>query len=139
MNNADLFLGFPAVIRFDKLMLPMRYANKVRRARRLLGVEAQQLQGLRDDLLKRYAKMNGEGKAMTNKDGAVIFADPEGAQAELNELMGQSVDVDIVAVPMSELNEELEITGEDIEWLVKCGVLVEEETPAHRQEDAPAE
>ena len=134
MVNLHLLEAFDAVQRLNACrLIPMRHSYKVTKALRVLEPERTMLEEMRSELMDRYCKKDDEGKVIQRKvgDGFVAaFADPveeTGAafNAEWSELMEQSADLTITGVAITDLGGDVPISGEDIELLVRIGMLLE--------------
>ncbi len=128
MKILDILEAFDAVQRFNKCRIPMKHSIKVRRALGVLAPEWTIVNEKRDVLFDRYGKKDGDGKLVQRQEAGGLVTeldDPEAFSAEWSELMEQPTDVSIAGIAIADLGDDLPITGEDIELLVRIGVLIE--------------
>lgn len=112
-----------ALRRLSAAPVPLRVAFKLKGIQSRVDEELKKFEQCRQDALGKFGKKDAEGKIITKPDGAVEF-EPEMLQAfatELNEL--GDTDLPIPTLSISELNDKIEISADDLHVL--DGILVE--------------
>ena len=102
------------VLRGEKLNV--RAAMDVRRIGRAMQPKLDDFNEVRDELVKKYQKVDDEGNPIEN-DKMIPLSDPDAFQAEFDELLDADVDLGVRPLLLSRL-DTVKLTTEDVEALM---------------------
>ena len=89
--------------------LPWSFLQQLDTVAQVIATNGETFEKMRQKFIKEYAKMDGDGKPVTDEDDAVVFDDPERANAEWANLL--AVEFDCPTLGADDLNSSSDKLG----------------------------
>ena len=89
--------------------LPWSFLQQLDTAAQVIATNIETFEKMRQKFIKEYAKMDSNGKPVTDEDDAVVFDDPERANAEWANLL--AVEFDCPTLGADDLNSSSDKLG----------------------------
>ncbi len=132
MTNGELILAQPILMELlqAKINWKPKAALRLRRIYRAIQEPAEDLEQLRQDLLKKYGCTGEQGELLMEEDGNVIFPNDEAREKFIKEWK-ETGDLEVeVAEPfagltVSQLPNRIELSVAELDALLTAGILEE--------------
>lgn len=118
-TNGTVFQAAQAVARLASCKMPGTVAIKVMRLARVLGPEAEALEGARKAVLDRYVLRDDDGKEVPERDaqnrvmpGRVLLKDKAAYWSEVDKIMNDASELDVTPLRLSDVESIADVEPE---------------------------